>query len=204
MAWGPPRLPADLGSLRSTLQHLDFSGQGLAQFPLAVTQLVALECLNAEHNEFAELPAAISALSRLTELTLGRSECSHGSLQGYEESPLDARSLGDLSAFPALCELTFRSCEVLVCDTIPGAARHPCLVDLTFWYAHPAPRCAPAVLRLGQEAKKTRRGRYGPSIITFIHFTDSDIDDMFEATPQGTPMLRPWRSFEDALDALGL
>ena len=197
----PPRLPADLGSLRSSLQHLDFSGQGLAQFPLAVTQLVALECLNAEHNEFAEVPAAISALSRLTELTLGRIECGYDPLQGYKTSPLDARLLGDLSAFPALCELTFRNCEVLVCNTVPGAARHPCLVDLTFWYAHPAPRCAPALLRLAQEAKKLGRGSFG-RMVHLIHFTDSDIDHMFEPHPQGMQVLWPWQDFEVALYGL--
>ena len=196
----PPRLPADLGSLRSTLQHLDFSGQGLAQFPLAVTQLVTLECLNAEHNEFAVLPAAISALSRLTELTLGRIECSYDPLQGYEASPLDVRLLGDLSAFPALRTMTFEGCEVLACNTIPGAARHPCLVDLWFRYAHPAPKCAPAVLRLGQEAKKLGR----KNLICFTHLSDTDVQDLFEPSPQGTPMLRPWQDFEDALDALGL
>ena len=202
----PPRLPADLGSLRSMLQHLDFSGQGLAQFPLAVTQLVALECLNAEHNEFAELPAAISALSRLTELTLGRIERSYDPLQGYEASPLDVRVLGDLSAFPALRTLTFECCEVLVCDAIPAAARHPCLEDLTLKYAHPAPKCAPAVLRLGQEAKKLGRGRFGRSLIGWIHFPDSDCNDprMFEPAPDGKPMLRPWQNFEDALKAHGL
>ena len=200
----PPRLPADLGSLRSTLQHLGFSGQGLAQFPLAITQLVALKCLNAEHNEFAVLPAGILALSRLTELTVGRIECGYDPLQGYKTGPLDARLLSDLSAFPALCTLTFESCEVLVCDTIPGAARHPCLVDLCFRYAHPAPACAPALLRLGQEAKKLgRRGSFG-RFLSFIHFSDSDIDYLFEPAPQGMQVLWPWQDFEDALDALGL
>ena len=42
------RLPADMGSLRNTLLHLDISGHMGTRFPLAVTQLVALEHLNAE------------------------------------------------------------------------------------------------------------------------------------------------------------
>ena len=199
----PPRLPADLGSLRSTLQHLDFSGQGLAQFPLAVTQLVALECLNAAHNEFTVLPAAISALSRLTELTLGRLECDWDPLQGYEASPLDVRSLGDLSALPALRVMMLDHCEVLACDTLPGAARHLCFIHLWFSYAHPAPKCAPAVLQLGQEAKKL--GKLGrKNLISFCHFNAIDDPDLFEPSPQGPPMLRPWQNFEDALDALGM
>ena len=66
------QLPADMGTLRSTLQHVDCRGHALTQFPLALTQLAALECLRATDNDFAELPAAVMALSRLTELRLGR------------------------------------------------------------------------------------------------------------------------------------
>ena len=61
-----------MGSLSSTLLHLDLSGHALAHFPLALTQLVALENLVADRNRFAKLPAGITALSRLTWLTLGR------------------------------------------------------------------------------------------------------------------------------------
>lgn len=40
---GPlPRLPADMGSLSSTLLHIDFTGHGFKQFPLGITQLTAL------------------------------------------------------------------------------------------------------------------------------------------------------------------
>ena len=46
------RLPADMGSLCATLLHMDCSGQGLTQFPLALTQLRALNCLDAAHNDF--------------------------------------------------------------------------------------------------------------------------------------------------------
>ena len=61
-----------MGSLSATLLHLDISGHMGTRFPLALTQLVALEHLSARGNEFAELPAGITALSRLTELMLGR------------------------------------------------------------------------------------------------------------------------------------
>ena len=105
---GLPRLPADMGTLRLGLLHLDIAGHRLTRFPLVLTQLVALECLKAGENGFAELPAGITALSRLTELTLGRDGYfSSDPLQQQQERPLDVRALGDLSAFPALCKLTF-------------------------------------------------------------------------------------------------
>ena len=66
------RLPADMGSLTSSLLRLDCTGVGLAQSPLALMQLVALKHLDASFNDFAELPAAITGLSRLTELAFGR------------------------------------------------------------------------------------------------------------------------------------
>ena len=67
------RLPADMGLLRSSLLHMNLNALGLPHFPLPLTQLVALECLIATANHFAELPASITALSRLTELRLGES-----------------------------------------------------------------------------------------------------------------------------------
>ena len=69
---GRLRLPSGMGSLCSTLLQLDISGLRLAHFPVALTQLVALKCLDASGNEFAELPAGVTALSRLMEVTLGR------------------------------------------------------------------------------------------------------------------------------------
>ena len=104
------RLPADMGSLSSTLQKVSFSGHRLSRFPLALTQLVALEHLDATYNAMTELPAAITALSRLTELMLGRWD---PSTQLSGQCPLDARALGDLSGFPRYADCTLpsaRSC----------------------------------------------------------------------------------------------
>ena len=87
------------------------------------------------------LPAGITALSRLTELMLG---------QILGKRPLNARVLGDLSRFP-LCKLSFNSCEVMLSRSVLGAARHASLASLSFYNAHPTPKCAPAVLQLSQE-----------------------------------------------------
>ena len=105
----PVRLPDDMGLLSSSLLHLDFSGLRLAQFPLSLMQLRALECLDACENEFAELPAGITALSRLKVLKLGRVYGCDNRLQLNEKCPLNAVALGDLSGFPALCKMSFLS-----------------------------------------------------------------------------------------------
>ena len=102
----PLRLPADMGSLSATLLHLDIAGHMGTRFPQALTQLVALEHLNAKDSEFAELPAGITALSRLTKLKLGRI-WEEDPLQLLEKRPLDVRAMGDLSHVPGLCKLTF-------------------------------------------------------------------------------------------------
>ena len=161
---GLPRLPADMGSLSLTLLHLDVSGHGLTHFPLALTQLAALECLRAEANEFAELPAAIAALSRLTELALGRALSDEDPLQLHEKRPLDARALGDLSGSPALCKLSFESCEVMLSEALLGAVRHASLASVTFSSAHPAPECALVLLQLSQALRRLRRG----SVLRFV------------------------------------
>ena len=152
------RPAADMGTLRLGLLHLDLSGNGLTHFPLALTQLVALECLRAGGNEFEQLPAAITALSGLTELALGRFTPWEDRLQLHEKRPLDARALGDLSAFPALRDLRFQCCEVMVCASRLGAVRHPSLACLLFDTAHPAPECALLVLQLSQALKRLGRG----------------------------------------------
>ena len=156
---GPLRLPADMGSLSSTLLHLDISGHMGTSFPLSLTQLVALEHLIAKENGFAELPAGVTALSRLTELMLGRVFVyDEDPLQLHVKRTLDARALGDMSRFPELRKLTFDSCEVMLCRSVLGAARHASLTSLCFCNAHPAPECAPAVLQLSQELWRLRRG----------------------------------------------
>ena len=156
---GLPRMPAHMGSLSVTLLHLDISGNEVNPFPLALTQLVALEHLVAHKNGFAELPAGITALSRLKELILGRVFVyDEDPLQLLEKRPLDVRALEDLSGFPALCKLSFDHCEVILCRSVLGAARHASLTSLCFCIAHPAPECAPAVLHLSQELWRLRRG----------------------------------------------
>ena len=157
---GPLRLPADMGALSATLLYLDISGHVGTRFPLALTQLVALEHLNAERNDFAELPSGTTALSRLTKLMLGRNTMydRNDPLQLHEKCPLDVRPLGDLSHFPALRVLTFEFCEVMLCHSVPGAARHSSLARLCFRIAHPAPECALAVLQLSQELWRLGQG----------------------------------------------
>ena len=152
------RLPADMGALKASLLHLELCYLGLPCFPLALTQLVALNSLDAIDNHFTELPAGITALSRLTELRLGRIEDGNDPMQRHRKLPLDVRALGDLSGFPALRELTLEYCEVMLCPSLLGAVRHASLVELRFHTAHPAPECAPVVLQLSRELRRLGRG----------------------------------------------
>ena len=190
------RLPADMGSLSSALLHLDFSGHGLTQFPLALTQLVALECLNACENDFSELPSAITALSRLTELRLGRYASFGNRLQEHEKCPLDVIALGDLSGFPALCELSFQTCEVKLCDSMLGALRHPNLASLIFTFAHPAPECLLMVLQLSQVLKRLRQR----SVLKLV----DDGQLFLNALKCSVQTLPPFLKFKAASEACGL
>ena len=186
-------LPADMGSLCSVLLYLDVSGQRLTQFPLALTQLVELKCLKAERNHFAELPAAIAALSRLTQLMLGRGPNWKDPLQLRAKRPLDVRALGNLSSFPALRKLSFEYCEVRMCNIVQGAVRHASLVSLVFRMAHPAPECALMVLRLSHALRGLRRG----SVLTFVLLEDCP-------ALQSAQGRAPLQRFMGALEACGL
>ena len=64
---------------------------------------------------------------------------------------------GTCQAF-RLRELTFDFCEVVLCTSIMGAAGHASLASLCFCIAHPAPECAPVVLRLSVELLRVGRG----------------------------------------------
>ena len=64
------RLPADMGLLSSSLVRLSFSSHKRRYSLLGLMQQVALKPLECG-NEFATVPAAVTALSMLTELTLG-------------------------------------------------------------------------------------------------------------------------------------
>ena len=167
------RLPADMGTLRSSLLHLRCRDIQLPQFPLALTQLVALEHLDASWNEFAMAPAGITALSRLTELVLGRRFEGNDMLQQHEQRPLDVRALGDLSAFPALCRLELTFCKVMLCESMLGAVRHTSLASIAFIGTHPAPESAPVFLQLSQALRQVGRG----SVLSFddcLSGSDSD------------------------------
>ena len=153
-------LPADMGLLCSTLLHRDMSGLRLAQFPIALTQLVALKCLDASRYEFAELPAGITALSRLTEVTFGRVDVPiNPGWQLPRGRPLSAIAMGDLSSFPALRKLTFVFCEVKLCmSVLGGAVRHTSLESLCFLSAFPEHECELMVLQLSRTLWGLRRG----------------------------------------------
>ena len=66
-----PRLPADMGLLSSSLVRLSFSSHKRRYSLLGLMQQVTLKPLKAGGNEFATVPAAVTALSMLTELTHG-------------------------------------------------------------------------------------------------------------------------------------
>ena len=191
---GLSALPADMGSLSLTLTHLDISERKLSHFPLNLTQLVALECLKASANEFAEVPDGITALARLTKLTLGRFVSYAGDvLQLHEKRPLDARALGDLSAFPALCALKFKSCEVMMRDSMLGAVRHTSLASLVIHIAHPAPACALTVLQLSQALKRQMRG-------SVLRLVDKDGRDYFDRSLQPAQCPAPFTRFKVAIE----
>ena len=220
ITWNPPgacpacpwlyRPSAGMGALSSALRHLSFKGQRLAQFPLALTQLAALECLKADGNEFAEVPAGFTALSRLTELELGRVSPREG-LVDLHVGRLDVRALGDLSAFPALCKLSIRCCEVMLCETVLGAVRHASLASLCFTFADPAPECALAVLQLGQALARLGRGsvlEFNTTVVqafcmhALIDAKERTLFDEYEAAAE--VFQAPYESFLAALRACGL
>ena len=196
------RLPADMGSLSSTLLHLMCLGAGFKQFPLALTQLVALEHLETEDSDIAQLPSGITALSRLTNLVLGRGG-SGDALQQCVRRPLDVRALGDLSAFPALCKLTFSNSEVLLCESMLGVVRHASLASIAFNIAHPAPKCALMVMQLSRALRRLGRG----SVLSFKNYMygmSSDAPGCIESAFQSAHALPPLHKFLVAFQAYGM
>ena len=193
------RLPADMGLLSLSLVDLEVSGLRLTHFPDALTQLVALERLVANKNEFAKLPASVTALSRLTELALGRLVTGSGILRPHKIYPLDVRALGDLSAFPALRTLSFAFCEVALCVSLPGGAvQHPSLESICFCLAHPAPDCVPMVLQLSQELRRLRGGS-----VVKVAGNVEDLD-LFAALMRCAQALLPFQIFKAALAGCAL
>ena len=191
-----PGLPTDMGPLCSSLLHLDVSGHALTHFPLALTQLAALQCLRADRNEFVQLPTAITALSRLTELTLGRITPYEDRLQLHVRRPLDVRALGDLSGFPPLRVLTFGCCEVFVCQSILNAVQRTSLPSISFQLAHPAPVCALTVLLLANWLG----GQGRISVLRFVWEADSGVQRAVQEA-QGRA---PFQKFVTALEACGM
>ena len=190
-------LPADMGTLRSSLLQLNCSAASLAQFPCALAQLAALEHLDASNSTFADLPAAITALLKLTQLVLGRSDCCNAK-QPHHKRPLDARALGDLSAFPALCRLAFSFCEVTLCESMLGAVRHASLTSMAFITSHPAPKCALMVMQLSQALRRSGRG----GVLSFERDEIEGSDT--EHAIQSAHALPPLHKFLVALQAYGM
>ena len=103
------------------------------------------------------------------------------------------RALGDLSGFPALCNLSFKYCEVMFCSSVLGAVRHASLVSLCFALAHPAPECEPRVLQLSQALGRLRPGGV-------LNIVNTDHLHKLEAA-QGQA---PFSKFIAAVEAYGL
>ena len=194
-------LPAGMGTLRPTLLRLDLSGVNLRSFPLAVTQLTALQCLQASENSFAVVPDEITALGRLETLELGRrGKPVDNLLRGAPVNDIDASALGDLSPFPLLCTLSFARCKVMLSGTFVAAAGHGRLANLLFGNAHPAPECMPEVLQLWRDLQ--RQGRGG-----VLQLKECDMPARLCNRETGAPWtpqdITPCMKFRHALEACG-
>ena len=157
---------------------------------------MTLSHLNVKDTDFAELPAGFTALSRLTELMLGRANHSADPLQLREKRPLSVVALGDLSGFPTLCKLTFEFCEVKLCmSLLGGAVRHRSLVSIFFNHAHPAPECAPMVMQLSQELRRS-------SVLKLARLGGKN--SYYDRIAQSAPALPPFYKFKAALELCAL
>lgn len=106
---------------------------------------------------------------------------------------LDARALGDLSGFPALRELAFEYCEVMLCESMLGATRHARLAAFRFCMAYPAPECTLMVLQLRRALKLMGRG----GVLQFLGWANlqPSLEDVARS---------PWHNFLTAMKACGL
>ena len=116
----------------------------------------------------------------------------------HELPPLDVRALGDLSAFPALCELRIHSCEAVLCESMLGAVRNTSLTSIAFSNSHPAPGCALTVLQLSQALRRLGRG----SVLRLICCDPVDRHDGHAL--QLAHGLPPLYKFQVALQAYGM
>ena len=122
----------------ASLTKICLTGYKLQCWPSCVLAMTSLTCLDLRHNCFEQLPDAMSVLTCLKELSLGRHSTGPGEVGGA----LDARALGNLAGFPALRSLEFCHCSVQFCPSFQAAAAHPCLKELELVNSYPA--CGPS------------------------------------------------------------
>jgi len=118
----------------AALTDFTLAGHGLPAFPACVPTMIRLRCLDLRGNCFEQLPSAVSVLTALESLYLGRLS-RHGEIGGA----LDVCALGNLAGFPNLFSLWFHNCSLLFCPSFEAAAAHPCLQELELTTAYPAP-----------------------------------------------------------------
>ena len=133
----PPALylPAR-GPCFASVADLILDEHRLPAFPACVLAATGLTHLDLRGNCFEHLPDAVSALTALKTLYLGRHS------PGVDDEiggALDARALGTLAGFPSLRSLAFGYCSVLLCPDFQAAAGHPRLEDLELATSYPAP-----------------------------------------------------------------
>jgi len=176
-------LPASAPCFAS-LTDFTLAGHALPDFPACVLAMTGLRCLNLRGNCFEQLPSAVSVLSDLETLCLGRLS-ENGEIGGT----LDARALGNLAGFPNLFSLSFYNCSVLLCLSFQAAAAHPCLQELELTTAYPA--CGPSCQAfLGFVIALLRQGR-------------ADVLRVRDSVVQGAGQ-QDGQSFRGALQAMGL
>ncbi len=130
-------LPASAPCFAS-LTGCTLAGHQLRDWPACVLAATRLTYLNLGGNCFEELPDAVSVLTALETLRLGR----HSPGPDVVGGSLDARALGNLAGFPALRSLSFDNCSMQFCPSFQAAAAHPCLESLQLCTSYPA--CGPS------------------------------------------------------------
>ena len=155
---GPPASAPCFASLTS----VTLVGHQLRYWPACVQSMRRLTDLDMRDNSFEELPEAVSVLTALETLCLGR----HCSSPVEVGGTLDARALGNLAGFPNLRSLEFNNCCVQFCPSFQAAAAHPCLKKLELDTSHPAPGPSRAAF-LGFVAALLQQGRAGVLKLTY-------------------------------------
>ena len=116
------------------LTDVTLNNHQLRDWPACVLGMTNLTHLDQRNNCFEELPDAVSTLTALQMLYLGRRFTESDEIGGA----LDARALGNLAGFPALGSLEFDHCSVQFCPSFQAAAAHPCLKELELVASYPA------------------------------------------------------------------